>query len=360
MCAVEEIFGAIGEVSLADGRAISSAQLQGVDVLLVRSVTRVDANLLQDHPLRFVGSATSGIDHIDRQALLDRGIGFAWAGGSNADSVVDYVLSAICQSADKLEQLLNGGVLGIVGYGHIGKRLKFRLSALGVSCKVYDPWLSAAEFPILTSLDEVLDCDVVCLHAALTQARPWPSFHLLGTRELGQLRPDSLLINAGRGELVDSEALQQRLRQEGAPSVILDVWEGEPRVDESLLALCRFGTAHIAGYSFDAKLRATGMLYRSLCSEFDLEGTGPDTGSESVPVSIPDGLEGAELIRWLLAQAYDIAEDDRLLRGAPTGFDQLRKNYRKRRELSLLQPDNLAEMPLATRALLQALGCKVD
>jgi erythronate-4-phosphate dehydrogenase len=360
MVSVEEIFSAIGEVSLADGRAISSAQLQGVDVLLVRSVTPVDADLLQDHQLRFVGSATSGIDHVDRQALLERGIGFAWAGGSNADSVVDYVFSAICQSADKLEQLLTGGTLGIVGYGHVGRCLQIRLSALGVSCKAYDPWLSVDEFPILTSLEEVLDCDVVCLHAALTQARPWPSYHLLGTRELRRLRPDSLLINAGRGELVDSEALHQYLREKGAPPVILDVWEGEPRVDESLLALVRFGTAHIAGYSYDAKLRATQMLYRSLCSELGLAITEPDSGSNTVPVTIPAGLAGAELIRWLVSQVYDIVEDDRLLRRGPSGFDQLRKAYRKRRELSLLQADNVAEMPAATRAQLLALGCKVD
>ena len=360
MCAVEEVFSAVGDVSLADGRAITSAQLQGVDVLLVRSVTRVDADLLQDHPLRFVGSATSGIDHVDRLALQERGIGFAWAGGSNADSVVDYVLSAICQCADKLEQLLNGGVLGIVGYGHIGRRLQLRLSALGIGCKVSDPWLSAAEFPILTSLEEVLDCDVVCLHAALTHARPWPSYHLLGAGELQQLRPDSLLINAGRGELVDSEALHQYLREKGAPPVILDVWEGEPRVDESLLALVRFGTAHIAGYSYDAKLRATQMLYRSLCGELKLASIEPDRGSDTVPVTIPPGLAGAELIRWLLAQTYDIAEDDRLLRGAPTSFDQLRKTYRKRRELSLLQAGSVSEMPAATQSLLQALGCRID
>jgi erythronate-4-phosphate dehydrogenase len=359
MCAVEEIFGAIGDVSLVDGRAITSAQLQGVDVLLVRSVTRVDAELLQHHLLRFVGSATSGTDHVDRLALQERGIGFAWAGGSNADSVVDYVLSAICQCADKLEQLLSGGVLGIVGYGHIGRRLQRRLSALGISCKASDPWLSATEFPVLTSLEEVLDCDVVCLHAALTHDRPWPSHHLLGTRELQQLRPDSLLINAGRGELVDSEALYQHLRQEGAPSVILDVWEGEPRIDERLLALCQFGTAHIAGYSYDAKLLATQMLYHSLCSELDLACSESDQGSDTVPVTIPTGLAGAELIRWLLAQAYDIAEDDRLLRGAPASFDQLRKTYRKRRELSLLQPDNVAGMPAATQSLLRALGCRL-
>jgi erythronate-4-phosphate dehydrogenase len=360
MCAVEQVFSGIGDVSLTDGRAISSAQLRGVDVLLVRSVTRVDANLLQDHPLRFVGSATSGIDHIDLQALQDRGIGFAWAGGSNADSVVDYVLSAICQSADKLEQLLNGGTLGIVGYGHIGKCLLSRLSALGINCKACDPWLPTTDFPLLTTLEEVLACDVVCLHAALTRARPWPSYHLLGARELGQLRPDCLLINAGRGELVDSEALCRRLRQQDAPSVILDVWEGEPRIDESLLTLAQFGSAHVAGYSYDAKERATHILYHALCTELDLATGDADVGANPMSVTIPTGLAAAALVRWLLGQVYDIAEDDRLLREAPTNFDQLRKNYRKRRELSLLQPDNLAEMPAAVQALVQALGCRVD
>jgi hypothetical protein len=77
-------------------------------------------------------------------------------------------------------------------------------------------------------------------------------------------------------------------------------------------------------------------------------------------VTIPTNLGGPELIRWLVSQVYDIAEDDRLLRGGPSGFDQLRKRYRKRRELSLLQPDSVAEVPATKRALLRALGCRVD
>jgi erythronate-4-phosphate dehydrogenase len=361
MCAVEDIFSAIGDVELADGRAINSDLLDGVDVLLVRSVTQVDATLLRDHRLRFVGSATSGIDHVNREALEQRDIAFAWAGGSNADSVVDYVFSAICQSGDKLERLLAGAELGIVGYGHVGRALQRRLEALEINCKAVDPWLAVDASKHLTTLEEVLECEVICLHAALTDELPWPSRHLLGKRELERLPQDCLLINAGRGELIDSEALLAQLRGDSGPTVILDVWEGEPQVEEELLARCRFGTAHIAGYSYDAKLRATEMLYRSLCAELNLALFETAATEQLVPVHVPPELAGAGLLRYLVAQAYNIAEDDQLLRqGLSQGFDGLRKNYRKRRELSLLNIENVDQLSAATLEMAAALGCRLD
>jgi erythronate-4-phosphate dehydrogenase len=142
--AVEYYFGADTAVRRIGGRVLQRSHLQGVDILLVRSVTQVNEALLHDTSVKFVGTATSGVDHIDQDYLRQRGIGFAHAPGSNANSVVEYVLAAIAAVSDKLEQLLTGGTVGIVGYGVIGSAMAARLGALGIPYQVYDPAIRRA------------------------------------------------------------------------------------------------------------------------------------------------------------------------------------------------------------------------
>ena len=142
---VIEAMDDIGPVHLVNGRTLRREDLQEADVLLVRSVTPVNEALLNSTPVRFVGTATSGFDHVDRAYLQREGIDFAHAAGSNANAVVEYVLGAIAMVDDKLEQLFAGGWVGIIGYGTIGKSLASRLSKLGISYVVYDPWLEKGQ-----------------------------------------------------------------------------------------------------------------------------------------------------------------------------------------------------------------------
>lgn len=359
MADVEQCFAELGEVELLPGRDIDTDSLRGADILLVRSVTRVDAALVAGSQLRFVGSATSGIDHVDQDMLRAKNIPFAWAPGSNADSVVDYVLSAIASCADKLERLLHGEALGIVGYGHIGRRLHQRMAALGIKVRAFDPWLSAETYPVLEDLASVLDSEVVTLHAELTQRQPHPSFHLLDRDTLEALRCGSLLISAGRGEVIDTEQLLDMHRQGLDCQLVLDVWENEPLVPLALLERCLFGTAHIAGYSTDGKRRATRMLFDACVESLQMNvSAGCDDGGSALAVEVTGDLHGAQLIRFLMLQIYDIAEDDRLLRQTvPGSFDGLRKSYRSRRELQLLQISNFDDLSPAQQQLCSALGC---
>ncbi len=345
----------LGEVELFDGRALDARALADADALLVRSVTRIDDALLDGGKLRFVGSATSGIDHVDRAALAARGIPFAYAPGSNADSVVDYVLSALCQHPAQFARLLDGEPLGIIGYGHIGRRLHQRLARLGISCRAYDPWLEGLE--ALAELDAVLSCPVLCLHAALTREMPWPSEHMLDAEQLSQLPFEALLLNAGRGELIATEVLLSLAASRPDISLVLDVWEGEPELEQRLLQHSRFGSAHIAGYSTDGKLRATGMLAAALCDALGLQTDNPAAiGLPALPVSVPAKLRGQALLSWLVGQVYDLREDDAMLRAvAPGGFDQLRKQYGLRREVGALSIENLDSLDPASQALCQAL-----
>ncbi|MFV8817196.1 4-phosphoerythronate dehydrogenase [Haliea sp. E17] len=359
----EAYLGNFAEITRAPGRQIAREQLLQADALLVRSVTRVDAALLAGTPVRFVGTATSGFDHIDREWLAAQGIGFCHAPGSNANSVVEYLLAAIAENGDFLERLLAGARIGIVGYGHIGQAVVRRLQHLAIDYCVCDPWLEAGAVPNCASLDDVLACSVVSLHPSLVRAQPWPSYHLLGASELAQLQSGQLLVNASRGPVVDNRDLLARLQQPDAPAVVLDVWEPEPQLDPELLAGVDLGTAHIAGYSLDGKLLATGMLATALAQTLGLDVPAP-RAPDPGPLFLAAPGSPADALRQLLAQRYRVADDDRRLRDAVLGapaeqaarnFDLLRKHYPERRELagSVVNLDTGAE---SHAGLVRALG----
>lgn len=363
--AVEHYVGTVGRVQRYSGRALRAAQLAGVDVLLVRSITRVDEQLLAGSTVRFVGTATSGVDHVDQLWLRRQGIGFRHAPGSNANSVVEYVLAAIATVGSHLETLLAGGCMGIIGYGHIGKALAARLNRLGIRHRIYDPWLDQHTVPHAASWDELLRCDVISLHPELTRELPWPSHHLFESQALSRLQPGCLLINASRGAVLDNTALRHCLENNAPVDAVLDVWEGEPLVDAQLLQRVRLGTAHIAGYSLDGKLLATRMLVEAMSAHFGLSWQDPGSAAgDPPPITVAKRLEPLALLRHLLRCRYRIDEDDAALRevaagdpaAAAAGFDRLRRDYPPRRELlgsrvSLQGPSD------GSLDILRGLGC---
>lgn len=366
--AVESYMGSTGQVRRFTGRSLRPEQLAGVDVLLVRSVTRVDEALLGNSPVSFVGTATSGVDHIDQDYLRRRGTGFAYAPGSNANSVVEYILAAIAAVGDRLERLLAGGCVGIVGHGVIGKAVAARLQALAIRYCVYDPWLEQSVIPNGAGLDDILACDVITLHPELTRARPWPSYHLLNDAALRQLDRDCLLLNASRGAVADNEALLRTLARGSSLEVVLDVWEGEPAISHALLEQVILGTPHIAGYSLDGKLLATHMLCEAMTAHCNVQWQSPAGVATALePLIVPADLAGADLLRFLLSARYDINRDDKALRALTLGrdlpaatvaFDSLRREYPERRELagSTVQATGASA---AAVELIKSLGCSV-
>lgn len=360
----------MGEVRTSAGRDINASMLADVDVLLVRSVTSVNEELLTGTSVKFVGSATSGLDHIDRQYLKNAGIEFTYAPGANANSVVEYVLAAIAAIEKKLEQLFSGGSVGIVGYGHVGKALARTLRALEIDIRICDPWLDMDDVSENASLDEVLKCDVVTLHCELTDEQPWPSHYLLDETTLVKLADNALLINASRGSVIDNNALLARLKQRLDLRVALDVWEGEPTLNSKLLRAADLGTAHIAGYSLDGKQEATRMLHRAAVQHFSagvVASINPkqnESGANKPLTTAASVLSPADLVRHLIQAKYDIRQDDALLRQATAnkesadsaaGFDRLRKTYRDRRELAGSPVDYSGEH----MSILRALGCQL-
>jgi erythronate-4-phosphate dehydrogenase len=363
---VNQLFDHLGHVTLVEGRHISPEQVQQADILLVRSVSRVNAELLEGSNVRFVGTATIGTDHLDTGYLDTCGIAWASAAGSNADSVVDYVLSALCRLDGVLESLLAGADVGIIGMGNVGSRLYQRLSTLGISCKGYDPLIDQDSYPILMPLDDVLQCDVICCHAPLTIDGDHPSFHLLNKSRLDSLKSGAVLINAGRGGVVDNCALLEVLDQRQDLCVVLDVWENEPEIMLDLLKRIDLGSPHIAGYSFDGKLAGSKMIYEACCRMLGLPPhlQKPQTNSQlQLSVSEHDDVPAA--MKEAVLACYDVARDDqnlrgRLLHGDPSDkgelFDQLRKQYPVRRDISCYTVNNAGQLSQAVINGLGALG----
>lgn len=361
---LEAGFAALGSVTRVNGRALQRQQLEGADILLVRSVTRVDRELLEGSNIRFVGSATIGTDHLDTDYLDARGIAWANAPGSNANSVVEYVLSAFARVDGLLEKLLAGGTVGIVGMGNVGSSLYRRLDAMGIHCLAYDPLLPAGSYPVLGELDRVLAADAVCLHAPLTRSGKYPSFHLVGQPELAKLKEGALLLNAGRGPVIDNAALSACLDLRPDLTVILDVWEHEPAIDLELLAKVFLATPHVAGYSLEGKLAGTQMIYQACCLALGQPVAPTVQGAEPAQL-IELEVSGLEALQSVIFASYDIARDDQAMRKAlaavdgeqgAVAFDALRKHYPVRREFSHYRVASGDSLTPALKAYLGALG----
>ena len=360
----EAVFGRYGAVRRLPGRAIALADVASADVLLVRSVTRVDAALLRGSPVRFVGTATAGTDHVDEAWLHEADIAFASAPGSNAGSVVEYVLAALLRLAVERGEGLREKTLGVVGAGQVGGRLIPRAEALGLRVLAADPPLADAArargaASVFVPLAHLLrEADAVTLHTPLTHPpAPYPTAHLLGAAGLAAMKPGAWLLNAARGGVVEEDALQAALAAGQIGAAVLDVWEAEPEPADALVGLAAVATPHIAGYSFDGKVEGTRMLEKALRTWL-AKGGAPlppawDAGAvltaERLGVeapSAPGALAPAAEARWLDAlarQAYDLRADDARFRAAVLGqppgergaaFHQLRRDYPRRRAWS--------------------------
>ncbi|MBU2955461.1 4-phosphoerythronate dehydrogenase PdxB [Marinobacter sp. F3R08] len=349
---LDSFFGDIGEIRRVSGRAMSSEDVRNADVLLVRSVTKVNRELLEGSRVRFVGTTTIGTDHVDLDWLEQAGIRFSAAPGCNANSVAEYVLSVLSLYAER-NGLSDWSQLsvGIVGVGNVGSELAHKLERLGFNVRLCDPPRADAgedehEFVTLT---EAMTCDVVSLHTPLTREGRHPTLHLVGQKQLESMNSNQLLINAGRGEVIDSSALLARLDQSNAPTVALDVWEQEPRIHLELMERIWLATPHIAGYSLEGKVQGTEMIYQALCRFLGLpvrKKAGQFLPEPALSkISFTSSADEEDAIRIALRACYDPRRDDAMLRNAMKGsieergvaFDRLRRDYPVRRECSSLR-----------------------
>lgn len=372
---VSEIFRTFGTVETVPGRSITREKIASADVLLVRSVTRVSAALLNGTNVRFVGSATIGTDHIETSFLTRNGIAFVHAPASNADSVVEYVLAALLRVATRRGERLQGRTVGIVGCGSIGSRLARRLPELGLTVLKNDPPLAlkAARDEEFIELNELLArSDIVTLHVPYTAAGRFPTRHLIDHDRLRHMRRGAWLLNTSRGAAVDNDALRDVLAAEPGRlgAVALDVWENEPLPDVDLIARVDLATPHVAGYSVDGKLEGALMLYDGLAAFLDVRAPRPqpDDLSEDVPISPPDPhLPDTDWLHAAVLQMYQIASDDHRMRQMlplarderSSFFERLRREYPDRRAFAAFTMSREHVPPARRGAVERGLGVRL-
>lgn len=236
-------------------KEITNDSLQEAEAVFVRSTTKVDKTLLENTQIKIVGSATAGMDHIDLEYLKKENIKWFCTPGSNSWSVVNYVMSSVCHlNEEKLFDLKNK--IGIVGYGHIGKKLKVVLDTLSIPCFVYDPFL---DHDFLCNINEIKDCDLISLHIPLTYKNSYPTFKLVDKLFLDDIA-DKILINTSRGGVVDEDYLLESNKV----NYISDVWINEPTPSREIIDYALLSTPHIAGHSHNGKINSTIDLIKYL------------------------------------------------------------------------------------------------
>ena len=344
---VKEAFGTFGEVVTFSGREITKEKIKDGDVLLVRSVTKVNNELLQGTKIKFVATATIGVDHIDTAYLEKKGIGFSSAQGSNANSVAEYVMTALLCLANRMNFNLSQKSIGVIGAGNVGSRVVKMAKGLGMDVLENDPPLARKTHEArFKKIEDVIKADIITFHVPLSYDGRDATFHMADEKFLTRLKEGAIFINTSRGGVVETRAIYEAIKKKHLLAAVIDVWENEPKIDMELLREVNIATPHIAGYSFDGKVNGTSMIYKA-CAEFF--GLTPGWKQElSMPealireLEIEAGARDEEILWETIRKVYDIEKDDFSLRKI-TGlkeeergpyFDSLRKEYPIRREFS--------------------------
>ena len=250
------------EFEYLETQEITNDKLKDTEALFIRSTTSVDKALLKNTKIKIIGSATAGIDHLDTKYLNNMDIKWFCAEGSNSLSVVNYVMSVI--SYLKSENLFNiNDSVGIVGYGNIGKKLKFVLDTFSITNSVYDPFL---DHDFLSNINTIKECDLISFHVPLTHKTLFPTFKLVDQAFIDDIS-NKTLINTSRGGIVD----EQSLLKSSKVNYISDVWINEPTPSREIIDYSLLSTPHIAGHSFNGKLNGTLYLIKRLQEFLDMD-----------------------------------------------------------------------------------------
>ena len=309
------------ETVFLSGAAITADDVRDADVLVVRTRTRCNRQLLEGSKVQLVVTATIGYDHIDTQWLQEAGIRWTNCPGCNSGSVAQYVECALLLLEQQKGLSLHESTIGIVGCGHVGSKVKAVAERLGMQVLVCDPLL---DNPSFVSLDEIeRRCDVITFHVPLTREGQYATWHMADEDFFHRLPRVPYIINTSRGEVVDNQALLQALQDGRVRDAIIDVWEHEPHPDAALLDKVFIGTPHIAGYSADGKTNADNMVIDAICQHFGL----PHPGIIAPP-ALPSDFKytGSPL------DLYNPMIDSQKLKADASQFEQLRNNYPLRRE----------------------------
>lgn len=330
---LEGVFDPYADMTFLPGDKIGPEDVRDADVLMVRTRTKCNANLLEGSKVKFIATATIGTDHIDFPYCDSKGIVVRNAPGCNAGGVMEYVFSALYGLASRKSISLQGDTIGIIGVGHVGSLIERMGRALGFKILKCDPPRAEAEGSFgFCDLEYLLqNSQIVTLHVPLDET----TRGMANSEFFSLMQPGAFFINAARGEVVCDDALKAAIPKLGP--VIIDTWNHEPDIDIDLMDKVAIATPHIAGYSYQGKQNGTAAAVRAVAHYFgitELYEFFPKTDlpeNEAVKLDLKDLNQGE--IASVLQYNYPIFTDDFMLRLNPENFDKLRSEYNYRREV---------------------------
>lgn len=362
----EAIFSHLGKVITLPGKAIDAETVKHADALIVRSRTQVNAQLLANSQISFVGSTVVGLDHVDQEFLKSNHIHFYSAQGCNANSVAEYIITALYELAETFHFNLKDKTLGIIGVGNVGEKVYKKAKQIGVTCLLNDPPKIEKQPGLLTSnnyvdLDTCLTADIITVHTPLTRTGKHPSYDLISAEKLTKIKPHQILINAARGGVINEQAWTNT----ATLANIIDCWENEPNINKALYRKAFLATPHIAGHSLDAKIAGSTMVYKELCYFWntptqDLWKSQLPSQPESINIEVQEPTQKA--MRQTLNKTHDIKTDDLAIRSKDISevhnrYENYRRNFPIYREFNQHKVHTTSNQELNN--LLKSLGFKL-
>ena len=344
-----------GEVVYKKGAEITNDDVRDADALILRTRTKCNAALLDGSAVKFIATATIGMDHIDLDYCASAGIAVANAAGCNAGGVMQYVFTSLYAIACQKGILLPDGLaslsgkkltLGVIGVGNVGSRVANMGEYMGFEVLRCDPakeraqtlafnngYMKLNEFKDYYSLDYLLEnSDIVTMHTDLNPT----SRGMAGEEFFSKMKEGAIFINSSRGEVVVDEALIGSVGK--MKGIVLDVWNGEPDLNLQLMEAADIATPHIAGYSFEGKVNGTTMAVKAVAEHFGIDGLKdfkivPDEKNNNF--FCKNELSQNQISEYF-QNIFPIFEHCADLKANPQNFELLRSNFKYRREFYVI------------------------
>ncbi len=349
------------EVVYLPGKETTPEVVKDADALITRTRTICNQHLLQGSKVKFIATATIGFDHIDTNYCEAAGIRWTNAPGCNAESVNQYISSALFSWSMRKRKDLAGLAIGVVGVGNVGSKVARTCEILGMKVLLNDPPRERMEgsenFVTLEKIQK--EADIITFHVPLNLGGKDKTFHMGDEDFFQNLGKSPLVINSCRGEVIDTNAIYEAIEASDVDAYIADCWENEPEIDLELLNQTEYGTPHIAGYSKDGKANGTKMSVQAVSRFFNLGIDNWEPANVELPATTVIEIDGNQRREYsILAEAvlstYDIELDDDALKESPHLFEKLRGDYPVRMEFGTytIKAKNIKEETLEKLKLL--------
>lgn len=315
------------QVIYLPGKDITHDIVKDADALITRTRTKCNRELLEGSNIKFIGTATIGFDHIDTEFCKRVNITWKNCPGCNAGAVEQYVHAVLLLLEKEKGINLKNSCIGIIGVGHVGTRIRNMAERLGMKILLNDPPRNDNGEKGYVDLQTIADnCNIITFHTPLIREGKYKTYHLADKDFFGLLKRKPVIINTSRGEVIDTNAILDALNNNTISEAVIDVWENEPNINIDLLNKVFIGTPHIAGYSADGKINATRMTLESLCQFFNI--------NAEINISLPPDPNApySDDENTRILQQYNPHDDCEALRSHTQMFEQLRGDYKLRRE----------------------------